>query len=198
VIEAIRAWALGLGVWGLFLIALLDSSFLSFPQVTDALVLVLSARHPSHMLGYASASTVGSVAGCLLLFAVGRRGGDAFFRKRFKAAHVERALRLYQRWGVLAIAVPALLPPPTPFKLFTLLAGAAGMHWAAFAAAVALGRGIRYFVQAALAVKYGDDAAAFVARHGVDETVGLAIAILVAVLVWIVWRRRRTRADGAQ
>ena len=198
-ILAIRDWALGLGGWGLFVIALLDSSFLAFPQVNDALVLVLSARDPGSMAAYVTAATLGSVAGCFLLYLVGRRGGEAFLRRRFKGAHVDRALRLYQRWGVLAIAVPALLPPPTPFKLFVLLGGAAGVHPAAFVTAVGLGRGLRYLVQGYLAVAYGDRALAMMRTHGGDLALVLGAVAVGLLAGWMGWKwlQRRREAPPA-
>jgi membrane protein YqaA with SNARE-associated domain len=189
ILDALYQWAIGVDGFGLFLIALLDSSFLSFPQVADALVLVQSARHPDWMLSYAAAATLGSLCGCLVLYGVGRAGGDAFLRRRFKAPHVERALRLYQRYGMLAIVVPALLPPPAPFKVFVLLSGAAGVGPLAFGLAVLTGRGARYFAQAWLAATYGDRAAAVVAGHG--PQVGSAIAVAAAAFgVWV-WRRQQ-------
>ena len=103
---------------------------------------------------YVGLSTLGSVGGCLALFTVGRKGGELFLRRRFKPATVDRALAFYQRWGRGAIAVPAMLPPPTPFKLLTLLAGAAGMQPATFAFSVTAGRVVRYLIEGILAVEY--------------------------------------------
>ena len=94
---AIAAWATGLGGVGLLVIAILDSSFLSFPQVNDVLLIVLSTKYPDRMVYYAAMTTVGSLVGCFMLFAVARRGGEVFLRKRLRGAHVDRALRLYQR-----------------------------------------------------------------------------------------------------
>jgi membrane protein YqaA with SNARE-associated domain len=194
VLEAIRHWALGLGPLGLFVIALLDTTVLSFPQVNDALILVLSARHPALMPAYAGLSTLGSVIGSFVLFGMGRRGGDAFLRRRFKPSHVDRALRLYQRFGTLAIIVPALLPPPTPFKIFVLLSGAAGMHPGAFLFAVAIGRGVRYFGQGILAVEYGDEASHWLSVHGTEVVLAVLALALVTGIVWFA-RRRAPGAD---
>jgi membrane protein YqaA with SNARE-associated domain len=188
-LDAIRQWASGVGGWGLFVIALLDSSFLSLPQVADALVLLQSARHPAYMAYFAGVTTLGSVAGCFLLYGAGRRGGEVFLRRRFRASHVDRALRLYQRFGMLAVIVPALLPPPAPFKIFVLLSGAAGLSPLAFGVAVALGRGIRYFVQAWLAAAYGGHAADLFARHGGEIIGGLAALAACGALGWLVFRR---------
>jgi membrane protein YqaA with SNARE-associated domain len=196
VLDAIRHWALGLGPLGLFVIALLDASFLSFPQVNDALILVLSARHPSLMPAYAGLTTLGSVVGSVVLFGMGRRGGNAFLRRRFKRTHVDRAYRLYERWGVLAIIVPALLPPPTPFKLLVLLSGAAGMHPAAFVTAVTVGRGVRYFGQGLLAVEFGDEAGAWLSTHTTELVLVLLGGLLASAVVWFV-RRRASDSEEA-
>ena len=70
-------------------------------------------------------ATLGSVAGCYVIYLLAERGGEAFLKKRLKPGHIDRALALYRRHGLLALMVPALLPPPAPFKLFVLLAGVA-------------------------------------------------------------------------
>ncbi len=113
-IASIQEWATELGGVGLFIIALLDSSFLSFPQVNDLLILVLSTRFPERMLYYAGMTVLGSLIGCFLLYGVARRGGEVFLRKRLKGPYVDRAIALYQRHGLLAVVVPALQPPPVP------------------------------------------------------------------------------------
>ncbi|MGE0865475.1 MAG: YqaA family protein [Vicinamibacterales bacterium] len=190
-IATITAWATGLGGLGLFIIAVLDSSFLSFPQVNDVLVVVLSAKYPERMPYYAGMTTIGSLIGCFMLFAVARRGGEVFLRKRLKGAHVDRALRLYQRFGLLAVVVPALLPPPVPFKVFVVLAGAADVAPWRFAVAVGIGRGIRYFGQGYLAVVYGEQALDYMQAHGAEIGVSLALLALLSGLGLVMLRRRR-------
>ncbi len=191
VAAAITAWATGLGGVGLFIIAVLDSSFLSFPQVNDVLVIVLSAKSPELMPYYAGMTTLGSLIGCFMLFAVARRGGEVFVRKRLKGAHVDRALRLYQRFGLLAVVVPSLLPPPVPFKIFVLLAGAADVAVWRFGLAILIGRGIRYFGQGYLAVRYGEHALDFMKDHGAEIGIGLAVLALVSGIGLIMLRRNR-------
>lgn len=191
VVAAITAWATGLGGVGLLVIAVLDSSFLSFPQVNDVLVIVLSAKSPERMPYYAGMTTLGSLIGCFMLFAVARRGGEVFIRKRLKGAHVDRALRLYQRFGLLAVVVPSLLPPPVPFKIFVLLAGAADVAAWRFGLAILIGRGIRYFGQGYLAVMYGDHALDVMQDHGAEIGIGLAVLALVSGLGLFMVRRRR-------
>jgi membrane protein YqaA with SNARE-associated domain len=195
VVKAIQEWASGVGGVGLFVVAALDSSFLSFPQVNDLLIIFLSTRTPSLMPYYAGATTAGSLVGCFVLYTLAWRGGEVFLRKRFSGPRVERGLALYQRHGLLAVVVPALLPPPMPFKLFVLLAGAARVSPWRFGAAVAIGRGIRYFGQGYLAVLYGEQAATLVREHGTAVGIGLAIlAVAIAVLYYVGTARRRRDA----
>ena len=195
VINAVQEWASELGGVGLFIIALLDSSFLSFPQVNDLLIIVLSTKYPERMPYYAAMTTVGSVIGCYLLYGVARRGGEVFLRKRLKGRYVDRAIALYQRHGLLAVVVPALLPPPVPFKVFVLLAGAAAVSPVRFGLAVGIGRGIRYFGQGYLAVLYGEQAADFMKAHGAEIGIGLALtAILIGVAVFFLRKRKHGSA----
>src|SRR4026209_1099875 len=145
-----------LGRPGLFVLAFLDSSFISLPQINDILVVLMVIEHKERMPYYALMATAGSVAGCLAIYYIAEKGGETFRRKRLHAGHIERALALYRRHGVLAMMVPALLPPPAPFKLFVLLVGVAGVKPIRFISAVAAARGARYFALGLLTVWYGD------------------------------------------
>jgi membrane protein YqaA with SNARE-associated domain len=195
IVAAIRDWASEYGGFGLFVVAALDSSFLSFPQVNDLLIIYLSTQTPALMPYYAGMTTAGSLLGCFVLYAFARRGGEVFLRKRFSGERVERGLTLYQRHGLLAVIVPSLLPPPTPFKLFVLLAGAAKVSPWKFLAAITIGRGIRYFGQGYLAVLYGEAAVELVRDHGTAVGVGLAVtALAIGVTYYLVTRRRIKRA----
>jgi membrane protein YqaA with SNARE-associated domain len=190
-LEAIQAWASQLGGVGLFIIAALDSSFLSFPQINDALIIFLSIKYPERMPYYAAMTVAGSLAGCFMLYGVARKGGEVFLRRRFKAHHIDRAMRLYQKYGLLAVTVPSLLPPPTPFKIFVLLAGAAAVSPWRFATAVIIGRSIRYFGQGYLAVRYGEQAVDIVQRNSTAVGLGLAALAIALGAAYVVWKRRR-------
>lgn len=193
-----QASATALGGPGLFVIAFLDSSFLSFPEVVDLLIIWLVTAHKERVLYYALLPTLGSMAGCYALYLVGRRGGEAFLRRRLSERHVDRALALFQRYGLLAVAVPSLLPPPVPFKPFVLIAGVAGVRPWDFLLAVGIGRGIRYFGEAFLALWYGERAAQFIRDNARPVSLGLAAAALVFGLGWVWLRRKRPagRVDG--
>lgn len=190
-LSSIEDWALTGGGLAMFVIALLDSSFLSFPQVNDILIIVLSTKNPARMPYYAGMTTVGSLIGCFMLYFVARRGGEAFMRKRLKGRRVDRLIGLYQKYGLLAVVVPSLLPPPVPFKVFVLMAGAAAVSPLKFGVAIIIGRGIRYFGQGYLAVLYGEQAAEFMKKYGAQIGIGLAIVAVVVAVVVIRLRRGR-------
>jgi membrane protein DedA with SNARE-associated domain len=189
----VQGFALALGGPGLFVIALLDSSFLSFPEVVDLLIIVFVTHHKGRMIYYASLATLGSIAGCFLLYYVGVKGGEAFVRRRFHERHVDRALALFQKHGLVSVIVPSLLPPPVPFKPFVLIAGVAGVRPLDFLLAVAAGRGIRYFGEGLLALWYGEQAAEFLKQNAQTASLVLAAVALVGGLVWIWFKSRRAR-----
>lgn len=191
ILTTIQHWATQLGGIGMFVIAFLDSSFLSFPQVNDLLIIVASAKNPERMPYYASLTVLGSALGCFALYFVARRGGESFLRKRLKGRRADRLLHLYQKYGLLAVIVPALLPPPVPLKLFILMAGAAAVSPLKFGVAIVIGRGIRYFAEGYLAVRYGDHAADFIKEYGAQVGVGLAVIAVVGALTIIRLRRSR-------
>jgi membrane protein DedA with SNARE-associated domain len=121
---------------------------------------------------------------------VARRGGEVFLRKRLKGPYVDRAIKLYQRHGLLAVVVPSLLPPPVPFKVFVLLAGTAAVSPFRFGLAVVIGRAIRYFGQGYLAVLYGAQAAEFMRENGSVLGLGLAAAALLMGGLMLFLRKR--------
>jgi membrane protein YqaA with SNARE-associated domain len=189
----IKAFAAAIGGPGLFIIAFLDSSFLSFPQVNDLLLVSMVVQHPYRMPYYAAMATVGSVTGCLSIYYVARKGGEALVRRRFKGRMLERAHKLVDRYGVLTLLVPAVLPPPAPFKIFVLLAGATRMNVVRFATAIAVGRGIRYVGIGLLTVWYGQRAITFLENNGRTTALFVAAAIVLLGAGYLLWRRFRRR-----
>jgi membrane protein YqaA with SNARE-associated domain len=185
--------ALSLGGPGLFGVAFLDSSFVSLPQINDVLVVLMVTEYKTLMPYYAFMATAGSVAGCFTIYYLAQKGGEAFVRKRLKPGHVERSLALYRRHGLMALMVPALLPPPAPFKLFVLAAGLANVRPLQFVLAVAIARGLRYFALGILAIYYGDAALELMRTHG--RTVALVLAGLLVAGGVLVWLRTRSGKD---
>ena len=192
----VRGLALTLGAPGLYLVAFLDSSFLSLPEITDILVVWMVTRNHDRMILYVIAATLGSLTGCLIMYVVGRKGGEALLRKRFASATVDRSMAAFERFGVLVVLIPAILPPPAPFKIFVLLSGVAGISLAKFVTAIVVGRGARYLTLGILAIWYGEQAIAYMEVHGVAvavAVVGVLLAGLAGCLLWSKAQRAKVR-----
>jgi membrane protein YqaA with SNARE-associated domain len=195
VVEWAQEFALTLGAPGLLVVAILDSSFLTLPEINDILVVLMVTRHPARLPFYAGAATLGSIAGSLILYTIGRKGGEAVLRTRFTIERSDRAKAFIQKYGVMAVIIPSLLPPPMPFKMFVLLSGVAKIPAPRFIAAVAIGRGTRYFGEGLLALRYGTQTMTFLHEH--SRTVGLVLAVAIAVglAVYVVAGRARAPKD---
>lgn len=190
-------FALALGGPGLFFVALCDSSFLSIPEGNDILIVILSTGQSWEKMSYYVLMTIaGSVTGCTILYLLGRRGGR-YLQRRLNSARLEQVRQLYQRWGLWAILVPSILPPPTPFKIFVLSAGVFRIRFRRFFLAVTVGRSIRYFTWGILAVLYGVPVRDFIREH--IHEVGLILALLLlAALLGYAWIWHRSRRQAAQ
>jgi membrane protein YqaA with SNARE-associated domain len=175
---------------GVFVVAFLDSSVLSFPVINDLLVITLSIRHPAAMPYYALMATLGSLAGCLWLYWMARKGGELMYRRR-AGARAQRIRDWIQRNAFLSVAVPSMLPPPTPFKLFVIGAGVFQVRLGTFVLALLAGRGFRYFAEGLLAVRYGEQATRFLAENKLPFSLGLlAFVLLVFLLIRLLARGR--------
>ena len=194
----LNSLALVLGGPGLFVVAFLDSSFLSLPQIIDVLVVLMVIQHKERMLYYALMATLGSIVGCYTIYYLAEKGGETFLHKRLSSGRIERALNLYKRYGLLALMVPALLPPPSPFKLFVLAAGLAEVRPLSFVTAIAAARGVRYLALGVLAIYYGDRALELMKTKGTVIASGLAGLIVIGALLWFILHRRRRRIETAR
>jgi len=198
--KGLIVWAQGIvaafGGLGLFFVAFLDASFLSLPEVNDILVVWMVAKHKELFLYYAAMATLGSVAGCFMLYWLAWKGGEAFVRKRAKSTGLEQGLSAIRRYGFLALLIPSMLPPPAPFKIFVLGAGVARVNPITFALAIGVGRGLRYFVAAMLAVRYGDAALTYIEEHGTEVALVSAAVLIVVAAVFIWWQRRHPVAEA--
>lgn len=195
--KAFIAWiyglALAMGGPGLFTVAFLDSSFISLPQINDILVVLLVTQHKAWMPYFVTMATLGSVVGCYVIYYLAEKGGEAFLRRRLRPGSTERALALYRRHGLMALMVPALLPPPSPFKLFVLMAGVAGVRPVPFVTAIAVARGVRYVGLGILAIYYGDAALELMRTRGRDVALGMVALIIVAAVGFWLWQRYNSR-----
>lgn len=162
----------------MILIGALDSSLLSLPEVNDYLVVARCYAHPREVFLFPVFAAVGSVLGCLLLYTILSRGGRAVLYRRFNPEHIKRVERAYARFGILALALPALMPPPMPFKIFVATAGALQFPRRKFLLTIFLARAFRYYVEGTLAVFYGER----VLRFSQDNAI-LIISIVTCLLV---------------
>ena len=174
-------------------IGALDSSLLSLPEINDYLVVGRCFKYPTAVFYFPLFAAFGSVLGCWLLYTIMRRGGQALLRKRFKVESIQRVERVYARFGFLAIAIPAILPPPLPFKIFVATAGALEYPRWKFLMTVMLARSFRYYVEGILAVYYGRRVLLFMKDNGLMVISIVAAVAVVVVLIYAIVNRRWTR-----
>ncbi|HYJ45816.1 MAG TPA: VTT domain-containing protein [Pyrinomonadaceae bacterium] len=202
VVQWLETFIVGVPIYvagpSMLIIGALDSSLLSLPEINDYLVVMRCANAPFDVFYFPLFAAAGSVLGCLLLYTIIRRGGQYVLRKRFRAEHIERVERTYARYGFLALAVPAMLPPPMPFKIFVATAGALEYPRWRFMLTVMIARSLRYYIEGALAVFYGRAVLDFIKQYGFTLLAIIIGACLVGLAVFLLsQRRRRAQATGA-
>jgi len=178
------------GSFGLFAVALLDSTFVPLPSSADALMLLLSATNPSWMLLYAFMATAGSALGCWILYVISRRAG-ARALNRFSEAKQQRVKNLIERYDMWAVLAATLLPPPFPFKLFVVTAGVFRFSLLRFMLAIIAGRAFRFLLEGYFAVRYGMQAKEILAKY--YPWIGLGLVAGILVVVFVKQRRKRPR-----
>lgn len=192
-LQSLLEWLKAFGPLGLFGISLVDSAGVPLPGGPDAVMIWLSANNPALMPLYALAATAGSAIGCTLLYLVARRAGVAAL-KRVTPATRDRIENLLGRYDLIAVLVPAVLPPPFPFKPFVLCAGVFNLKTWRFIAAIFVGRSIRFLIEGWLAIRFGEDAGRIIKQHGWKVLVAVAaLAALGVILNFFSKRSRRAR-----
>lgn len=201
VARSFRHWIYHLGGLGFIPLGLLDSSVVPLPGSMDVLTIFLSARNKELWFYYAVMATTGSVIGGYLTYRLARKGGKETLARRFSPAKLEKIYQTFERWGLAAIAVPALLPPPVPMVPFVLAAGAMQYPLRKFLFALTLGRFARYTLLAFLAARFGRKITRFMSQHGHPALLivaGLiATAALVLFVVFVFARKRQKSPRGA-
>src|SRR5919112_4347045 len=175
----------------MIVIGTLDSSLLSLPEINDYLVVGRCYKYPGAAFYFPLFAAIGSVIGCNLLYTIVRRGGQAVLRKRFKLSSIKRVERAYERFGFLAIGIPAILPPPLPFKIFVATAGALEYPRWKFLLTVMVARSLRYYVEGVLAVFYGRRVLLFMKDNGLAILSIVATLGLIGLIIYFVVKRRR-------
>jgi len=197
-LAAIARWlevnVIGLPIYfaapAMIVIGALDSSLLSLPEINDYLVVGRCFKDHTAVWYFPLFAATGSVLGCLLLYTIVRRGGQAVLRKRFNLQSIKRVERAYERFGFLAIGIPAILPPPLPFKIFVATAGALEYPRWKFLLTVMIARSLRYYVEGILAVYYGRRVLLFMKDNGLVIISIVATALLIGLLIYFLVKRR--------
>jgi len=171
-----------MGGGGLFFVAFFDSSVLSFPFVTDALVFQLCYTNPARMPYYIAMAALGSLAGCIWLYLLAKKGGEAYFH-RHAGGRAAKIRDWVEGHAFLSVFIPAILPPPFPFKIFVLAEGVFQVPLRTFVLSILLSRSLRYLVEGILAVRYGDAALRFMMGHSSAFAAAIAVALILLFLV---------------
>src|ERR1700757_5005581 len=170
----------GLGLLGLFLVSIVDSSFvpLPVPGVTDIMIIIMSAQHQNIIL-LVLLATAGSALGGSFSHLVGQRGGMAFLEKRIPPRIFKRVCQWMESHATLSVAVPAILPPPMPLSPFVLAAGALRMSRKKFMIAFTASRSLRHIIAAWLGIHYG--------RHIVRiwNSLSAKYAMPIVIVIWV-------------
>jgi membrane protein DedA with SNARE-associated domain len=197
--SSISALIASFGGPGVLFLAIGDSSFLSVPEGNDLLIVILSTgRSWGHMAYFVSMTIIGSVIGCLLLYSVGRKGGSPMLKRKFSQQNIERAERLFEKYGLLTVVIPSILPPPMPFKIFVLSAGVFRLKALEFFTAVLIGRTVRYSMWGILAVLYGNSVKLSMQEN--LNTIGMILfgGFALLVVVTCAYYLRRTRVGKSR
>ncbi|HKO45053.1 MAG TPA: VTT domain-containing protein [Pyrinomonadaceae bacterium] len=182
-----------LGPFGLFAVALLDSTFVPLPSSVDALMILLTTANPRWMVIYAVIATAGSTLGCVILYSISKRAGSRALNK-FSPSKQKRVQELIERYDVLSVLVASVMPPPFPFKLFVVSAGVFRFGLLRFTLAIIAGRMFRFLLEGYLAIRYGEQAKEVLSRY--YPWIGLGLAVMI-VIFFVVRNRRKNKLAGA-
>jgi membrane protein DedA with SNARE-associated domain len=186
---------IGWGPLGVFVFALLDSAGVPLVGGVDALLLTVSVLRPELAYLSAAGAVLGSLLGSWFLFALARKGGEAYLRRHTITPRGRRLRDWFQHYGLITVFIPALLPIPLPLKIPVLCAGALGVSRRAFLGVLALARLPRYFGLAWLGRQLGDGAGQWLRTHA-WHIVAFALALFV-ILFGLVWWKDRQRPRTA-
>ena len=182
----------------MILIGALDSSLLSLPEINDYLVVARCYTHPHTAFFFPLFASTGSVLGCLLLYTILQRGGLAVLHRRFKLEHVQKVERAYARFGIFALAIPALLPPPMPFKIFVATAGALQFPRRKFLLTILIARSVRYYTEGILAIYYGERVLRFIRDNGLIIVTIVGGLCLTALAIYLITNKGRAAVKAAK
>jgi len=182
------------------LVGALDSSLLSLPEVNDYITITRVAHNPAEVYYFPLFPAIGSVIGCLLLYRIAR-SGEQFISKRFHPKHLDRVQALYRKWGLFALVIPALLPPPMPFKIFVAMAGALNYPPMKFALTILIARTMRYYFWGILAYFYREEVKmmlGWLQEHFFASLGIIAGAMVLIVLLRLLLAKQKSQSPETQ
>ena len=176
-----------LGIWGIGAVALVDASTIPVPM--DLILAGYVWHDRGHFYIYCLLAAAGSAVGGLLPYALGRAGGELFLLNRINRQRFEQLRDRFSRQEFLAMLIPSMLPPPTPWKAFVFAAGVFEMKIPSFLLAVFIGRMIRWLLLSLLVIKLGPEVVAVVAHHALIAAAGLAVLVLIVLAWWSIKKK---------
>ncbi|MBV9074865.1 MAG: VTT domain-containing protein [Acidobacteria bacterium] len=183
-----------LGPVGEVLLGLADASVVPTPGSLDILLILLVASERQHWWIYVIAATIGSTLGAYVTYGIGEKGGKEGLEKRIPEKKLRKVYRWSEKYGVGAVAVPALLPPPFPLSPFLLAAGVLKVPKTKFLSAYAAGRLVRYSIVAWLGMRYGKGLIHWIQQYSkpiIWVLIGLAVLGGIAAGIYIYQRKRK-------
>jgi membrane protein YqaA with SNARE-associated domain len=191
-------WAIlqPLGAWGVFAVAALDGAAVGLPM--DMVIGGYVAQNHARLLLYVLMGAAGSALGSLVIYAVGYKGGEELLRKRVSPERFEKLHEAFDRHPFWSLMFPAMLPPPTPFKLFALGAAVAEMSIGHFLLAIFLGRTVRFLLLGILVVKFGPGVVHTLRAFFSHHFYWVLIAVVVGLAVWLILLRRKSALKAPQ
>jgi membrane protein YqaA with SNARE-associated domain len=179
------------GPLGLFILGALDSVGVPLPAAMDLLLIEVALRTPERAWIAAGVAVVGSLIGNIILFRAARLGGSRFVKRETPPAEQHKFRRWFAEFGLLTVFIPAIVPfVPLPLKVFVVSAGAMHTPFGRFLAVIITARVLRYFGEAYLGVRFGQDARGFLQHNSWN----IAAAVLAAAIILVIalrWRERR-------
>ncbi len=185
-------WALlkPLGAWGVFVIAALDGAALGLPM--DPVVATYVYQDRSHFLLYVLMAATGSALGSIVIYGIGYAGGEELLRKRISPERFDKFHQAFEKHPFWSLMFPAMLPPPTPFKLFALAAAVSEMQFGHFLLAIFAGRFIRFLILATLTLKFGPQFVQIFGNLFREHWLPVLAAVGVGLATWlVVWRMQK-------
>ena len=184
-------WALlkPLGAWGVLAIAALDGAFLGLP--VDAVVAGYIYQDRGRFLLYALMASAGSALGSIVIYGIGYLGGEELLRKRIPPERFDKIHAAFEKHPFWGLMFPAMLPPPTPFKLFVLAAAVSEMGFVRFLLAIFSGRMVRFLILGLLTIRFGPDVVQLLGRLFRQHYYWVLMAIAAGLAAWFLTRRKR-------